>query len=477
MIERQLSSLIIKELGFEPTNDQLQASGVTSTFLVDYDKNDLRERVLMIRGYAGTGKTSLIGALVRVLDKYKKRSVLLAPTGRAAKVFSFYAKKQASTIHKKIYRQQSGKEFNSPFSVDRNLHKHTIFIVDEASMIGDQTNPENMFGSGNLLADLLRYVYSGEACQLILVGDVAQLPPVGLTLSPALRETVISEFGKDVRVCTLREVIRQTRESGILLNSTRIRTQLAERKYEVPRFKVEGLPDIDRLSGNDFVEVLQDAYQKKGLHNVAVVTRSNKQANMYNQGIRNQVLWYESELTPDDRLMVVKNNYYWARDFDNTDFIANGDFIKIIAIKKYEEKYGFRFADVTIMPEDYTDTEIDVKIILDALISEAPNLNGQQNKDLFYSIEGEYSQIKSKKKRFEAIREDPYYNALQVKYAYAFTCHKSQGGQWDTVFVDPGYFTEDMLGVDYLRWLYTAFTRAQNKLYLVNFKNEFFDEA
>lgn len=476
MIEKQLSSQIIMELGFEPTNDQLQAASVMSSFLVDYNVNDLREKVLMVRGYAGTGKTSLIGALVRVLDKFKKRSVLLAPTGRAAKVFSFYAKKQASTIHKKIYRQQTTKDYNSPFSLDRNLHKHTVFIVDEASMIGDRTDGEHMFGSGNLLSDLLRYVYSGEQCQLILVGDVAQLPPVGLTLSPALRETVISEFGKDIRVCTLREVIRQTRHSGILLNATRIRTQLAGKDYKIPQIMLKDLPDIERISGNDFVELLQDAYSKRGMHNVAVVTRSNKQSNMYNQGIRNQVLWYESELTPDDRLMVVKNNYFWARDLEKTDFIANGDFVKIEAIRKYEEKYGFRFADVTITPEDYSDTEIDVKIVLDALVSETPNLNGQQNKDLFYSIEGEYAQISSKKKRFEAIREDPYFNALQVKYAYAFTCHKSQGGQWDTVFVDPGYFTEDMLGVDYLRWLYTAFTRAQNKLYLVNFKDEFFGD-
>lgn len=474
MITKQVTDLILKELGFEPTSDQVQASSLIASFITDYNQNAMREQVLMVRGYAGTGKTSLIGALVRVLAKNRQRSVLLAPTGRAAKVFAYYAKKQASTIHKKIYRQKSGKTYNSAFVVDRNLHKHTIFIIDEASMIGDHTNNESLFGTGNLLADLLQYVYSGENCRLILVGDVAQLPPVGLKLSPALREQVIDSFGKDTRVCTLRQVVRQTRHSGILLNATRIRQQLADKDYKIPGIVLDGLPDIERIAGRDFVELLQDLYNSKGRSNVAVVTRSNKQANIYNQGIRNQVLWYESELTPDDRLMVVKNNYFWAREMENTDFIANGDFIRVVAIKKYEERYGFRFANITIEPEDYDDTELDVKIILDTMASETPNLGNEQQRSLLYAVEEDYMHITSKKKRFEAMRDDPYFNALQVKYAYAFTCHKSQGGQWDTVFVDPGYFTEDMLGVDYLRWLYTAFTRASQKLYLVNFKDEFF---
>ncbi len=474
MIEKRFAAEIIGELGFEPTVDQVQAAQLIATFVTGYDSRALREKVLMLRGYAGTGKTSLVGALVRALDKNKQRSVLLAPTGRAAKVFASFAKKNASTIHKKIYRQKSGKTYQSAFVVDRNLHKHTIFIVDEASMIGDRTDNENLFGSGNLLADLLQYVYSGENCKLMFVGDVAQLPPVGLNLSPALREQAIDSFGKDTLVYTLRQVVRQTKHSGILLNATRIRQQLADKDYNLPKIVLDGLPDIARAPGNEFVEMLQDLYDKKGRDAVAIITRSNKQANKYNQGIRNQVLWYESELTPDDRLMVVKNNYFWSKDLENTDFIANGDFVEVLAIRKYEERYGFKFADVTIKPEDYDDVEIDVKIILDALISETPSLNAEQGKSLFYAVEEDYAQIQSKKKRFEAIRQDPYFNALQVKFAYAFTCHKSQGGQWDTVFVDPGYFTEDMLGVDYLRWLYTAFTRASKQLYLINFKEEFY---
>lgn len=475
MIHKQFASQIIKELGFEPTTDQMQASSIMAGFITDYQSGAMHEPVMILRGYAGTGKTSLIGALVRALTKYNHKSVLLAPTGRAAKVFSFYAKKQASTIHKKIYRQKSGKEYNSGFVVDKNLHKNTIFIVDEASMIGDQSSGDNVFGTGNLLSDLLQFVYSGEACRLILIGDVAQLPPVGLTLSPALREQVIDSFGKQSMVYTLRQVVRQTRFSGVLLNATRIRQQLVDKNYAIPQFVLDGFSDIERIAGNDFVELLQDLYGKKGRSSVAVVTRSNKQANTYNMGIRNQVLWHDSELTPNDRLMVVKNNYFWAKDLDNTDFIANGDFVEVMAIRKYEERFGYRFADVTLKPEDYDDVEIDVKIILDALVSEAPSLSGKENQQLYYAVEENYSHIANKKRRFEAIREDPYYNALQVKFAYAFTCHKSQGGQWDTVFIDPGYFTPDMMGVDYLRWLYTAFTRASSKLYLINFQNSFFE--
>jgi exodeoxyribonuclease-5 len=475
MMQKQLVSMILKELGFEPTTDQVQTAELMSSFVISNSSNHINEPVLMIRGYAGTGKTSIIGALVRVLEKNKQRSVLLAPTGRAAKVFSFYAKKQASTIHKKIYRQKSGKEYNSGFVVDRNLHKHTIFIVDEASMIGDRTDGENMFGSGNLLSDLIQYVYSGENCKLILVGDVAQLPPVGLSLSPALREQVIQSFAKEPQVITLRQVVRQTRESGILLNATNLRLQLASKKYDIPKIEYEHFPDLHRISGRDFVEILGDHYQNVGINNVAVVTRSNKQANFYNQGIRNQVLWHESELSPGDRLMVVKNNYYWAKGLKNTDFIANGDFVEVLAIRKYEEKYGFRFAEITIKPQDYDEIELDVKIIIDSMHSEAPSLSAEENRNLFYAVEESYNHITSKKKRFEAIKEDPYFNAMQVKYAYAFTCHKSQGGQWHTVFVDAGYFTEDMMGIDYLRWLYTAFTRATDQLYLVNFKPEFFN--
>lgn len=475
MISQKFGNQIIKELSFEPTTDQVQASAILSSFITGFSADNLRAPVMILRGYAGTGKTSLIGAFVRALSHYKHKSVLLAPTGRAAKVFTFFAKKQATTIHKKIYRQKSGKEYNSAFVVDKNLHKHTVFIVDEASMIADRVGGENVFGSGNLLSDLIQFVYSGEGCRLILIGDVAQLPPVGLSLSPALREQVLEGFGLQAMVYTLRQVVRQTKYSGILLNATRLRQQLVDKNYEIPKIILDGYSDIERIPGNEFVEELQNLYGQKGSGNVAIVTRSNKQANTYNMGIRNQVLWHESELTPGDKLMVVKNNYFWAKDIQNADFIANGDFLEVVSIRKFEEKYGYRFADVSLKPQDYDDVEIDVKIILNALSSEAPSLSDNENKQLFYAVEEKYAHIANRRNRFESIRLDPYYNALQVKFAYAFTCHKSQGGQWDTVFVDPGYFVPDMMGIDYLRWLYTAFTRASSKLYLINFQNSFFD--
>jgi len=474
MISQKFDIQIVKELGFEPTTDQVQASALLSAFITGDNVDRFRSPVMILRGYAGTGKTSLIGAFVRALARYQHKSVLLAPTGRAAKVFSFYAKKQASTIHKKIYRQKSGKEYNSSFVVDKNLHKQTVFIVDEASMIADRGTGDNIFGSGNVLSDLIQFVYSGEGCRLILIGDVAQLPPVGLSLSPALREQVLEGFGLQAMVYTLRQVVRQTKYSGILLNATRLRQQLVDKNYEIPKIVLDGFSDIERIPGNEFVELLQNLYSKQGRSNVAVVTRSNKQANTYNMGIRNQVLWHESELTPNDRLMVVKNNYFWAKDLQNTDFIANGDFVEVVSIRKYEEKFGYRFADVTLRPEDYDDVEIDVKIILNALSSEAPGLSDRENQQLFYAVEEKYSHIANRRNRFEAIKQDAYYNALQVKFAYAMTCHKTQGGQWKHVYLDPGYITEERLNREYLRWLYTAVTRATEKLFLVNFNEWFF---
>ena len=474
MISQKFDIQIVKELGFEPTTDQVQASALLSAFITGDNVDRFRSPVMILRGYAGTGKTSLIGAFVRALARYQHKSVLLAPTGRAAKVFSFYAKKQASTIHKKIYRQKSGKEYNSSFVVDKNLHKQTVFIVDEASMIADRGTGDNIFGSGNVLSDLIQFVYSGEGCRLILIGDVAQLPPVGLSLSPALREQVLEGFGLQAMVYTLRQVVRQTKYSGILLNATRLRQQLVDKNYEIPKIVLDGFNDIERIPGNEFVELLQNLYSKQGRSNVAVVTRSNKQANTYNMGIRNQVLWHESELTPNDRLMVVKNNYFWAKDLQNTDFIANGDFVEVVSIRKYEEKFGYRFADVTLRPEDYDDVEIDVKIILNALSSEAPGLSDRENQQLFYAVEEKYSHIANRRNRFEAIKQDAYYNALQVKFAYAMTCHKTQGGQWKHVYLDPGYITEERLNREYLRWLYTAVTRATEKLFLVNFNEWFF---
>lgn len=476
MIKDELSTQIIKKLGFTPTKDQETATKSIAKFILLKNNESVREPIYLLRGYAGTGKTSLISAMVKVLKENKQKVILLAPTGRAAKVFSSYSGYTAFTIHKKIYRQKSSKEINSKFVLDKNLHKNTIFIIDEASMIGNNTGMENIFGSGNLLSDLIEFVYSGENCKLIFIGDIAQLPPVGLRLSPALREGDLFEYAKQPIVENLRDVVRQSSNSGILYNATIIRKKLAERKNEIPILNTENFNDSIKISGNELVDIITSSYDKYGLENVAVITRSNKQANYYNQGIRNKVLWYEDELTPNDLLMVVKNNYFWTKDVKDNDFIANGDIVKVKSIKKFEERYGLKFIDATIELDDLNKTIIETKLIIDVLYSETPSLSAEQSKALFYAVEETYMHLKSKKARFEAIRQDPYFNALQIKYAYAFTCHKSQGGQWDIVFIDPGFFKPDMVNIEYLRWMYTAITRAIKKVYFVNFNNVFFGE-
>ncbi|TKG95845.1 DUF2075 domain-containing protein [Puteibacter caeruleilacunae] len=474
MIKNHLRDLILDELEFEPTQGQLSLIEKLGDFIF----SDNPDSIFLLKGYAGTGKTTMISAFVKTLKKLKQRSVLLAPTGRAAKVLSQYSDTPAHTIHKRIYRQKSSSDGMGHFSLDRNLYKNTLFIVDEASMISNESLERNSFGSGRLLDDLMEYVYTGENCRLILIGDTAQLPPVGLTISPALDATELEYYDKEVFQCELTDVIRQAHESGILWNATTIREQISEGDFYPGYFPIEleGYDDIVKLSGADLIEEISQCYDWDGIGETMIVTRSNKRANKFNEGIRSTILYKDAEITRGDRLMVVKNNYFWLGENEKVDFIANGDIAEIVSIGKYEELYGFRFANVSLSFPDYEDLEVDCKILLDTLTVESASLSYEDNLRLFQSVAEDYADIRNKRKRWEKIKENEHFNALQVKFAYAVTCHKAQGGQWKKVFVDQGYLTEEMIDIEYLRWLYTAFTRSVEKLYLVNFNKEFFLE-
>lgn len=473
MLKNYISSLIIDEIKFEPTDCQKEMACKVSEFIA-VDHSNV---VFLLKGYAGTGKTTALSALVRVLDTLKMKTVLLAPTGRASKVLSRYAGKPATTIHKKIYRQQSGIDGYGKFGLDRNLHTNTIFIIDEASMISNIPQENNIFGSGYLLSDVIEYVMSGENCRLILAGDTAQLPPVGFVVSPALEEEELKYFDLDVIKCELTQVVRQALKSGILENATTIRNLLTEAQPEgYWKIKTAGFKDIIQIGGADLIEEISNCYSKYGIDETIVVTRSNKRANKFNEGIRRSVLYREEQISTGDLVMIVKNNYYWTKQSEELDFIANGDIAEVVRIRKFEEKYGFYFVNVTLRLIDYKDVEIDCKIILDTLTIEAPSLSQTDQKKLFDEISQDYPEIRNKRKLWEKLREDEYFNALQVKFSYAITCHKSQGGQWKAVFLDHGYLTEEMIDREYLRWAYTAFTRPTDRLYLVNFNKEFFDE-
>ena len=472
MLKNHIIDLLRENLGYEATGSQDQMIEKLAEFLPAGNEMD----ALLVNGFAGTGKTTLLHALVMTMDHFRLRYVLLAPTGRAAKVLSAYTKRPSFTIHKKIYRQKSSKDGLGQFVLDRNLQKDTLFIVDEASMIANQEQELSMFGSGQLLDDLIEYVYSKEGCKLVLVGDVAQLPPVGLDISPALDKEVISSYNLTVRQVFLDEVIRQSRDSGILMNATRIRKLAIKERSEWPRLVTEKYPDITRINGTELIEEISNAYDRVGIANTIIVTRSNKRANYYNAGIRSNILWKEEEISIGDMLMVVRNNYYWAQDEPELDFIANGDIAEITRIRKYQDRYGLRFADVTLQFPDYNQIELDVKIMLDTLQLESPSLGYEENSRFYFSRLEDYPEVKNKKKKYELVREHPFYNALQVKFAYAVTCHKAQGGQWDTVFVDQGFIREDMVDHNYYRWLYTAVTRAVRQLYLVNFGKQYFSE-
>jgi len=461
---------LVKNLGNTPTSDQSAALKKLAAYICD-NSNDV---IFLMTGYAGTGKTSVISSAVKTLDLLRMKSVLLAPTGRAAKVLSSYSGKPAFTIHKKIYRQKSLKDGIGSFKLDRNLSKDTFFIVDEASMVSNSSNDSSLFGSGRLLDDLIEYVYSGNECKLILVGDTAQLPPIGSVVSAALNPEKLGSYGFGLISCELRQVVRQSESSGILMNATRIRLQVAEEDLVHPSIDCINYPDIKRITGEELIEEIASSYGSCGLEGTIIVVNSNKMANRYNQGIRNRIFYREEEISPGDMVMVVKNNYFILEEEDDgAGFIANGDIAEVRKIRKYEERYGFRFAEMVLKFPDYN-MEVESKVMLDVLTLETPALPADRNKELYQNILADYLHIKARRKQYEAVRDDPYFNALQIKFAYAVTCHKAQGGQWERVFIDQGMFNRNEITIDYLRWFYTALTRSTDRVYLVNFNDDFF---
>jgi exodeoxyribonuclease-5 len=461
---------LCKNLGNTPTVDQSSALKKIAGYICD-NNNDI---IFLMTGYAGTGKTSVISSIVKTLDLLRMRSVLLAPTGRAAKVLASYAGRPAFTIHKKIYRQKSSKDGLGSFSLDRNLHKDTFFIVDEASMVSNSSGDSSLFGSGRLLDDLIEYVYSGTDCKLILVGDTAQLPPVGSTLSPALDPSLLSEYGFGLISCELKQVVRQSETSGVLMNATRVRLQVAESNLVHPSIDCLNYKDTIRITGEELIDDISTAYGTCGMEGTIIVVNSNKQANRYNQGIRNRIFFREEEISTGDMVMVVKNNYsILDEDEDGAGFIANGDIAEVRKIKKFEERYGFRFADMVLKFPDYN-LETEAKVMMDVLHLDTPALPSDKNKELYQNILADYINVKTRRKQFEAVKNNPYFNALQIKFAYAVTCHKAQGGQWERVFIDQGMFNRNEITIDYLRWFYTALTRSTDKVYLVNFSEDWF---
>jgi exodeoxyribonuclease-5 len=471
MIHNFFLEQIKQHFPFTPTGEQELALEKLSAFLFDRNK----ESLFLLKGYAGTGKSSLVGALVKTMTALKQKSVLLAPTGRAAKVFASYAGQNAYTIHKKIYRQKAFSNEPSGFVPADNLHTHTVFIVDEASMISNDGLDSFRFGSGRLLDDLIHYVYSGEGCRLILMGDSAQLPPVSQPESPALDRAVLQGYGMDIQNITLTQVVRQAEMSGILMNATRLRNSIEKGEVsDFPQIKTKQYPDVKIIKGDELIEAIEEAYGRDGVEETIVISRSNKRANIFNNGIRNRILWREEELSSGDLLMVAKNNYYWAEKIREMDFIANGDLMEVKRIRKTQELYGFRFCDVTVYFPDY-EVEMDMKILLETLNTDAAGLPKEQSDQLFYAILEDYAHIPTKKEKMNKLKADPYYNVVQIKYAYAVTCHKAQGGQWKNVFLDISYVPEEYLGIDFYRWLYTAFTRATERIYLINPVKELLD--
>lgn len=467
-----MRAFILEKFGFRPTQEQENAVKMMADFIFERE----HESLFLLKGYAGTGKTSLVGALVRSLDALQQRTVLMAPTGRAAKVFSLHATHPAYTIHKRIYRQKSFTGDMTDFMQGVNLMKNTLFIVDEASMISNEGLSGTTFGTGRLLDDLIQFVYSGEGCRLMLVGDTAQLPPVGEELSPALETEILEGYGLRVHSITLTQVVRQLSESGILYNATLLRQLIVnDDVWAFPQLHLQGFTDVVRITGDELLESLEQSYSSGGTDETIVVTRSNARAYAYNQGIRGRILWYDEEVTSGEKIMVVKNNYHWVKpqkteepDPTQMDFIANGDIATVRRFRHERSEHGFRFANVTLTFPDYEDMEVDATIILDTLASEAPALTRQQQESLFQHVWDDYPELRNKRDRMKAVKEDPYFNALQVKYAYAVTCHKAQGGQWKHVYVDQGPMSEEQLTPDYFRWLYTALTRATERVYLVN---------
>lgn len=475
MTAPEFYSIIKKQFPFQPTVKQDIVLQQLAEFIFSKNPNAL----YVLKGYAGTGKTTIVGAIVTNLWKVKKSAVLMAPTGRAAKVISNYSGNQAFTIHKKIYfpkKDQGGGGVK--FVLQPNKHKNTIFIVDEASMIPDTPGESKLFENGSLLDDLMQYVYSGHQCKMLLIGDTAQLPPVKLDLSPALDErTLALNYNKEVTRMELDEVVRQGADSGILANATILRDVLSNSFFESFKFNLSHYKDIIRLvDGYEIMDAINDSYSDLGNEETAIIVRSNKRANLYNQQIRSRILFNEHELTAGDYLMVVKNNYFWIKPTTEAGFIANGDIIEVLEIFSIQEIYGFRFADVKIRMVDYPKmTPFETVLLLDTIAAETPSLPYEDSNRLYQEVMKDYEDETSKYKKFLKVKSNKHFNALQVKFSYAITCHKSQGGQWNTVFVEQPYLPNG-IDKDYLRWLYTAVTRAKEKLYLIGFKDEFFEE-
>ena len=501
MIAEEVTRQIQSDFGFVPTQDQSLAIQTFSLFLTDNG-----DRVCMImRGSAGTGKTSVAGAIVRMLKRLRQKVVLLAPTGRAAKVFSEKSEHDAFTIHRRIYRQ---KTLYGGFELAPNMMSDTLFMVDESSMIANFGQIENVFGNGRLLDDLISFVYSGRNCRLLLIGDKAQLPPVGEEESPALNPDFMAGYGLVVYDVDINQVLRQSQNSGVLYNATVIRQMIThDEMTELPKIRLSCFADISVVSGNELVESLSSSYSSAGIDDTIVITRSNKRANIYNQGIRNMVLDKEEMIDSGDILMIVKNNYYWMekeirailKNSSNTPrkdgqnlsqstpvdwqqmklpaFLANGDHAVVQRVRNVRQLYGFNFADLWLCFPDYDNYELKVTVLTDSLLTEAPSLTSEQSTQLLNAVMEDYADIRIKSERMKKMKENPYFNAIQIKYAYAITCHKAQGGQWSHVYIDQGYMTDDMLTPDYIHWLYTAFTRATDHLYLVNWPTSQIEES
>ena len=471
-MSNELMYQILRNFPFDPTTDQMHALDVFERFMTDSDERC----VMILRGSAGTGKTSLASVIVRTLLDLQYKISLLAPTGRAAKVFSLNSGQPAATIHRSIYRERTFAGLDGKFNLNVNLYRNRLFMIDEASMIS-LTSVNSTFGSGCLLDDLIQFVYNERNCRMLLIGDKAQLPPVGEAESPALRADVLAAYGLKVYECDLNEVLRQSQDSGILYNATIIRQMIThDQATALPKIRFKGFADISIVPGDELIESLSTSYAEVGIDETMVITRSNKRANIFNQGIRNMVLGREEELTTGDMLMVVKNKYK-EKQAEGLSFIANGDRAIVRSVRNVRELYGFRFADVTLSFPDYDNTEEDMIVILDTLTTEAPALTHEQNEQLFQQVLVDYADVPLKSDRMKKIREDDYYNALQVKFGYAITCHKAQGGQWAHIYLDQGYMTDEMLTPDYIHWLYTAFTRATEHLYLVNWPKTQVEEA
>ena len=471
MLNTHIARQIYEKISFETTFSQKKVVEMLS----DYLSEPKSEQIFVLNGYAGTGKTTLVAALVEVLDAMGVPTVLLAPTGRAAKVLSRYSRRKALTIHKRIYRERTTADYESHFSLDLNKERGAVFIVDEASMLSDSTAEGQIFGSGSLLDDLIKYVRQGKDCRLILVGDNAQLPPVGSAFSPALDRDVMSGYG-DVVYASMDDVVRQQAESGILFNATMLRCMLENGIYEVPQLDMS-FADVESISGGEVMEKVQECYDRYGRDETIIITRSNRRANRYNEGVRRYNLMAEETIESGDTLMVVKNNYYFTEREQECpmSFVANGDVARLRKIRRFEDFYGFHFAEAVLEFPDYDDYELSCKILLDTITSESPSLTREESQRLLREVEQDYLDIKSRIKRLKEIRENPHFNAVQVKFAYAITCHKAQGGQWKAVFVDRALFGDEPMTADMLRWLYTAFTRATERLYLVNFDERFFE--